>query len=179
MGQPSVARSLFRGLVAGVAGTAAMTAAQLVAAKLRGQDGGTPVPESWEDAPAPAQVAKKGAAALGEGDRIRREHVPALTNAMHWAYGVGWGAVYGLAARRARPTPVAGAAALGGGIWAAQYAGARAARDLAAAVGAAAAGARARPLLPRGLCRRRRRCLRRAHLTRSHTNQPSAVFATK
>lgn len=122
MGQPSVARSLFRGLVAGVAGTAAMTAAQLVAAKLRGQDGGTPVPESWEDAPAPAQVAKKGAAALGEGDRIRTEHVPALTNAMHWAYGVGWGAVYGLAARRARPTPVAGAAALGGGIWAAQYA---------------------------------------------------------
>jgi hypothetical protein len=43
-----------RGLAAGVAGTALMTAYQLGVRKARGQRLDTPVPRTWADAPAPA-----------------------------------------------------------------------------------------------------------------------------
>ena len=55
--------SVGKGLLAGVAGTAAMTAWQEIAAKLRSSDvesGGPPAGDRdpWETAPAPAKVAK-------------------------------------------------------------------------------------------------------------------------
>ncbi|MFL5962348.1 MAG: hypothetical protein ACJ757_05580 [Gaiellaceae bacterium] len=115
-------RSLFRGVIAGVAGTGAMTAYQLAVAKLQGRPLSTPVPHRWADAPAPAQVAKKIADALGQGTRLTREDVPLLTNAMHWLYGSSWGALYGVAAGKARPDPVAGGLALGGAVWGTGYA---------------------------------------------------------
>jgi hypothetical protein len=114
--------ALFRGLVAGVAGTGVMTAYQLAVAKLQGKPLATPVPHRWADAPAPAQVAKKAADAIGQGGRFTREDVPLLTNAMHWLYGVGWGTFYGVAAGAAKPDPVAGGLALGTGVWGASYA---------------------------------------------------------
>jgi hypothetical protein len=115
-------KSLLSGLVAGVAGTAAMTAYQLAVAKAQGKPLQTPVPHRWADAPPPAQVAKKAAEALGQGRRFTREDVPLLTNVMHWLYGVSWGAFYGAAAGRNLPDPVAGGIAFGTGVWASSYA---------------------------------------------------------
>jgi hypothetical protein len=116
-----VAKSLGLGLVAGVAGTGAMTAYQLGVAKLRGQPLETPVPHRWSDAPAPAQVAKRIAEAIGQGRRLTRDDVPRLTNGMHWLYGVGWGTLYGLVAGLRGANPVAGGLAFGTGVWAASY----------------------------------------------------------
>jgi hypothetical protein len=107
-------RSLARGVVAGAAGTAAMTAYQLAVARAQGKPLGTPVPHRWADAPAPAQLAKKAADAVGQGRRFTREDVPRLTNAMHWLYGITWGVAYA-----ARPTP---GPAFGAGVWATSYA---------------------------------------------------------
>ncbi len=115
-------RSVGLGVVAGIAGTGVMTAYQLGVAKLRGQPFGTEVPHKWADAPAPAQVAKKAADALGEGSRFTREDVPLLTNVMHWLYGVGWGTFYGAAAGGRGVDPVAGGVAFGTGVWGASYA---------------------------------------------------------
>jgi hypothetical protein len=114
--------ALLRGLIAGAAGTGAMTAYQLAVAKLQGKPLSTPVPHRWADAPAPAQVAKKLADLVGEGRRLTREDVPLLTNAMHWFYGVGWGGAYGLAVGRSAPDPLIAGPALGAGVWTASYA---------------------------------------------------------
>jgi hypothetical protein len=114
--------ALTKGLLAGIAGTAAMTAVQLAVTKAQGKPLATPVPESWADAPPPAQVAKKGAMAAGAGHVVTRKQVPLLTNAMHWLYGTAWGPVYGLVAKQTRPDPVRGGAALGAGVWGAAYA---------------------------------------------------------
>jgi hypothetical protein len=113
-------RSLARGLAAGVAGTAAMTAYQLAVAKAQGKPMETPVPHRWADAPAPAQVAKKLADALGHGRRFTREDVPLLANAMHWLYGIGWGVAFGIAVDGEHP--VAEGVAFGTAVWAASYA---------------------------------------------------------
>ena len=114
--------SLLKGVVAGIAGTGVMTAYQLGVAKLRGQPLSTEVPHKWADAPAPAQVAKRAAHAVGQGARLTREDVPLLTNAMHWLYGIGWGTFYGLGAGQTRPDPVKGGLAFGTGVWGAAYA---------------------------------------------------------
>jgi hypothetical protein len=115
-------RTLLRGIVAGLVGTAAMTLAQLGAARLRGEHAGTSVPSSWSEAPAPAQVAKRAADAIGEGGRLTRNDVPRLTNAMHWTYGTGLGVLYAVAARALRPSPLAGGLWFGVGVWSAAYA---------------------------------------------------------
>jgi hypothetical protein len=114
--------SLIKGIIAGVAGTGVMTAYQMGVAKLRGRPVGTDVPHRWADAPAPAQVAKKAADAVGQGSRFTPEDVPLLTNAMHWLYGIGWGTFYGLGAGHTRADPVAGGLAFGTGVWGAAYA---------------------------------------------------------
>jgi hypothetical protein len=114
--------SLLKGVIAGIAGTGVMTAYQMGVAKLRGRPLRTDVPHKWAEAPAPAQVAKKAADAVGQGSHVTREDVPLLTNAMHWLYGIGWGMFYGLGAGRTRPDPVAGGLAFGTGVWGAAYA---------------------------------------------------------
>jgi hypothetical protein len=95
------------GLVAGLVGTGFMTAWQELVAKLRSSSGNggseprAPSEDPWEEASAPAKVAKR----IGEGvfqKQVSPELIPLLTNAMHWGYGTGWGAVYGLAAGSAR-----------------------------------------------------------------------------
>jgi uncharacterized membrane protein YagU involved in acid resistance len=114
-------KPLLRGLVAGVAGTGVMTAYQVAVARLQDKPISTPVPERWEDAPAPAQAAKKLADALGQGRRLTRQDVPLLTNVMHWLYGIGWAAVYSLTAARRAPAPVLAGVELGTGVWTASY----------------------------------------------------------
>src|SRR5437868_3374047 len=87
-------RRVIAGRLEGAAGTATMTVYQLATRKVRGEPLGTPVPERWEDAPAPAQVAKRLAELTGQ--RITKEQVPWVTQAMHWAYGISWGPAYAL-----------------------------------------------------------------------------------
>jgi hypothetical protein len=75
-----------RGLLAGAAGTTAMTAVQLAYLKAKGQEPST----------TPAQVGKR----LIEG--VLQREVPEsrmglLNNAMHFLYGTSWAAIYGLA----------------------------------------------------------------------------------
>jgi hypothetical protein len=122
MSTGALLRALGRGAAAGVAGTVAMTAVQLGVRWARGQSLGTPVPDTWAEAPAPAQVAKRVADAVGQGRRITKQQVPLATNVMHWLYGVGWGVAFGLAARSARPSPLVGGAVFGAGVWASSYA---------------------------------------------------------
>jgi hypothetical protein len=118
----TLTRTIGRGVLAGLAGTAAMTAYQLAVAKARGKPLVTPVPHRWADAPAPAQVAKKAADRLGVGRRVTRDDVPLLTNVMHWLYGTSWGLAYALAAYMAEPEPLEGGMLFGAGVWASSYA---------------------------------------------------------
>jgi hypothetical protein len=107
------------GLAAGACGTAAMTAVQLAEQRLRGTGGGHP--RRWEEAPAPAQVAER----VSEGVFQRRlplERAPFLANAVHWAYGIGWGAAFGIMDRSLRPALPLAAAGFGTGVWASSYA---------------------------------------------------------
>jgi hypothetical protein len=112
---------LLRGVVAGFAGTGAMTAYQLAVAKLQGKPLSTQVPQRWADAPAPAQVAKKIADAVGQGRRFTREDAPLLADVMHWLTGVGWGTVYGAAVGRSAPDPLVAGVEFGTGVWTASY----------------------------------------------------------
>ena len=113
--------ALWRGLVTGVAGTIAMDA--LWYWRYR-KDGGTAgplawefqAPDSWESAPAPAQVGRR----LAEGSLGRplpRGAIGPTTVIMHWGYGSGWGAVFGLVADQpsVAPSPGAHCSAAGSG----------------------------------------------------------------
>jgi hypothetical protein len=75
-----------RGLTAGVAGTAAMTAAQSAFYKAQG----------YEPSTTPAEVAKRIIRGVFHR-RVDEQKTQALNNAMHWTYGTSWGVVYGLA----------------------------------------------------------------------------------
>ena len=79
-----------RGLAAGLAGTAALTISSTIEQKLRGRPAST----------APADAAAK---VLGihsfPSDRAKN----AFSNAVHWSYGTGWGAVRALLGRRLSP----------------------------------------------------------------------------
>jgi hypothetical protein len=104
-----------------------MTGLQLAIRKARGERIDTPVPEKWADAPAPAQLAKKAAKAVGLGRRVKKRQVPLITNLMHWGYGLWWGAVYGVAVHTLSedpqaPSPLRDGPLLGAGLWAAAYA---------------------------------------------------------
>jgi hypothetical protein len=112
--------ALARGLVAGVAGTAAMTAYQLAIAKLRGRPLRTQVPRRWADAPAPAQVGKRVADGLGR--RVTLQDVPRLTTVVHWSTGIVWGAAYGLVEGTLEAPPVVAGLGYGTGVWASAYA---------------------------------------------------------
>lgn len=115
------------GVAAGVLGTGLMTAWQELAARLRSAasddepESDQPLRDPWDDASPPAQVAKR----ISEGvfhKPVSSERIPLLTNAMHWGYGTGWGAVYGVAAGGARDAPaLATGAAFGTVVWLMSY----------------------------------------------------------
>ncbi|HWG56683.1 MAG TPA: hypothetical protein VNT58_09215 [Gaiellaceae bacterium] len=115
-------RALAVGLAAGAAGTALMTAWQEVAQRARrggdADDGATD--PAWEDAPAPAQVARRLLAPL----RIDPPPtwIQPLTHAMHWGYGTAWGVGYAVAAGGSRSDALRRGLALGTAVWAASYA---------------------------------------------------------
>jgi hypothetical protein len=86
-----------------------------------GGGGATSEAERWQQAPAPAQVAKR----ILEGvfdTGVAADRIPLLTNAMHWLYGTVAGSVYGVVQGTIRANPVAHGLVFGGAVWGFSYA---------------------------------------------------------
>lgn len=117
--------ALGAGLLAGAAGTVAMTAAQEAAGWIRsGQSStlaGLRQPRTWAEAPAPAEIGRRVLQGVFDR-RVTKKQVPLLTNALHWAYGIGLGGAYGLAQGTFRLHPLAHGALFGTAAWGLQYA---------------------------------------------------------
>lgn len=77
-----VAGAFGRGLLAGAAGTAAMTASSAIETKARGRHASS----------APAEAVESAFGVKPADERSRRR----LSTAVHWLYGTGWGGVRGL-----------------------------------------------------------------------------------
>jgi hypothetical protein len=76
--------------------------------------------QTWEDAPAPAQVGRR----LVDGVFQRQlpdRRAALVNNITHWAYGILAGAPYGILAGSLRRPRVAYGAAFGAGVWATSY----------------------------------------------------------
>lgn len=120
-----------RGVAAGMIGTAVMTAWQEISIKLVSSDqdaGNGTLAESpgqqptdlWERASAPAKVARR----VLEGvfnQEVAPERIGLLTNAMHWGYGTGWGAVYGLIQGTSPGPALRRGVLFGTAVWAMSY----------------------------------------------------------
>ena len=118
--------AVVRGLVAGVAGTAAMDA--LLYARYRrdhGKEGFEPWEfssdvDSWEKAPAPAQVGKRLVEGLFERELPPRR-ARLVNNVTHWAYGILGGVQYGIVAGSLRTPRIRYGLPFGASVWAAGY----------------------------------------------------------
>jgi hypothetical protein len=112
-----------RGALAGAFGTAAMTAWQALASTLQSsgeEESQVGSQNPWEQAPAPAKVAKR----IGEGifqKDVSPDLIPLLSNAMHWAYGTSWGLPYGLSVAGRPGSALRRGATLGVAVWASSY----------------------------------------------------------
>lgn len=99
----TVASAIGRGLVAGFAGTAAMTISSTLEAKLRGR-----APSS-----APARATAKVLGIKEFEDDLAKARFSDLS---HWGYGTGWGVVRGLLGA-AGVSPKVATAAHGAAVW--------------------------------------------------------------
>jgi hypothetical protein len=76
--------------------------------------------DDWSKAGAPAQVGKRLFEGFFQRDLSPRK--AALTNnVMHWAYGLGWGATYGLVAGTLCPPPLRSGLLFGSVVWTSDY----------------------------------------------------------
>jgi hypothetical protein len=98
-----LATAIGEGLLAGFAGTAAMTVSSTVEARLRGRPFST----------APARATAKVLGITGFEDDIARARFSDLS---HWAYGTAWGVVRGLLGATGMPAGKA-TAAHGAAVW--------------------------------------------------------------
>ncbi len=99
----TLAQDIGKGLIAGLAGTAAMTVSSTLEAKIRGR----------QPSQAPAKAAEK---VLGIGCFENPAAENRFSNLVHWGYGTGWGAVRGLLDAIGLP-PKAATAAHGAAVW--------------------------------------------------------------
>ncbi len=115
-----------RGLLAGAVGTLAM---DLVWYRRYRKGGGTDGfldwefsagTKSYEDAGAPAQVGKRVVEGLFDTE-LPPESAAHMNNAVHWATGLGWGALYSLGVGSTRSAHPAFGTALGPAAWATSY----------------------------------------------------------
>ncbi|MFN2628388.1 MAG: hypothetical protein ABR569_07105 [Gaiellaceae bacterium] len=120
MAEPSPLGAVARGLAAGATATAVMSGYQLLVAKLRGQSD-SPQPQSWEEAPAPAQIGQRVLTGVFQ-KQVGLAQAQRLANAMHWAYGSAWGGIYGLFQGTTCAAPLRAGAAFGAGVWGMSYA---------------------------------------------------------
>jgi hypothetical protein len=118
--------AILRGLVSGAVGTAAMDMVWY----MRYRRGGGKEKfldwelslqlSSWDNAPAPALIGKRMVEGF-TGKALPPERAALTNNFMHWAYGLGWGTVYGiLAGSLVRPS-VAFGVPFGATVWATDY----------------------------------------------------------
>jgi hypothetical protein len=105
-GPRRLAAALGRGLLAGAAGTAAMTASSTFEQRRRGREPST--------APGDAAMKVLGIEGFCDDGAKRR-----FSNAVHWAYGTGWGVPRGVL-DAAGLGPAAATAAHGGALWASE-----------------------------------------------------------
>jgi uncharacterized membrane protein YagU involved in acid resistance len=111
------------GLAAGAAATAVLTASQEAVSRARGKSQlkqQSKEPRTWAEAPPPAKVAKR----VSEGvfsRRLTKKQAPVAAAALHWAYGTGLGALYGLVQAKARPHKAVHGVAFGTAVWAWAY----------------------------------------------------------
>lgn len=115
-------KPVLRSAVAGVVGTLAMDAVWY--ARYRRGGGDAPFSEweftrnlqSWDDAPAPGKMGRKLIETLTRRP-MGVEHAAAISNLVHWSYGVVWTVAYGtLGSRPLWSGPLFGAA-----VWASDY----------------------------------------------------------
>ena len=99
----TVAGSIGKGLVAGFAGTAAMTISSTIEARLRGR-----TPSS-----APARATAKVLGIASFEDSVAQARFNDLS---HWGYGTGWGVIRGLLDAAGLP-PGKATAAHGAAVW--------------------------------------------------------------
>jgi hypothetical protein len=99
----TLASSIGKGLVAGFAGTAAMTVSSTLEAKLRGR----------EPSSAPARATTKVLGIASFEDDVAESRFNDLS---HWGYGTGWGVLRGLLAATGMSARAA-TAAHGAAIW--------------------------------------------------------------
>lgn len=118
--------AVLRGVVAGAAGTLAMDLVQFV----RYRSGGGDQPfgrfelqgvESWDQAPAPAQVGRRVVEGLFQR-QLHASQANLVNNVVHWSYGLGWGALFGLGAGSARRPRVRWGPLLGTVVFLGDYA---------------------------------------------------------
>jgi uncharacterized membrane protein YagU involved in acid resistance len=98
----TLATTIGKGLVAGVAGTAAMTLSSTLEARLRGREFST----------APAKAAQK---LLGIKEFTTPAAEARFSNLVHWGYGTGWGVARAVLGRLLGPK--AADAAHFGAVW--------------------------------------------------------------
>ncbi len=121
----SVLGSAARGVAAAGPGTLAMDASLYRRYRRDGGDTAFPAWESsegiasWEDAPAPALVAKRLLEGV-LGHELSSRHVRLLNNVTHWGFGLGAGAAYGLLGARRTPKVWVGLP-YGAAVWAVGY----------------------------------------------------------
>ena len=117
---------VLRGAVAGSIATLAMDF--LWYARDRREGGGGSFREweitrevrDWSDAPAPGQMGRKMIETV-TGRDVPVERAAALSNAMHWAYGLSWTVAYGALIGTRRRRPVWHGPAFGAAVWCSDY----------------------------------------------------------
>lgn len=118
--------AVVRGAIAGAAGTAAMDTAQYLLYRRGG--GSQPFPawetseglSTWEDAPAPAQVARRIVEGLTQHE-LKPGTARLANNTTHWATGIAWGAAYGVLAGSTPKRRVCLGLVWGATVWASSY----------------------------------------------------------
>jgi uncharacterized membrane protein YagU involved in acid resistance len=115
-----------RGIVAGVVGTAFMTAWQEIVAHFRRHSMPKVMRESenadpWEKAPAPAQVGRLFVKGVLKRD-VPPARIPLFTNAVHWMFGTMMGGAYGLLHGALRRRAALDGPVFGLSVWAQSYA---------------------------------------------------------
>jgi hypothetical protein len=120
------ARELLRGTLAAVVGTAAMDALWFYRYKRGG--GQSPLLawefsvglDNWDNASAPGKLGKRLFEAVFRRELSPR-WAPLTNNVMHWGYGLGWGAVYGMIAGSTATPRALWGLPFGAAVWGASY----------------------------------------------------------
>lgn len=106
--QDSLLASAVKGAIAGMAGTALVSAGLMVGPKLLERRGA--LPEGASEAEQPTEKLAENIAGATLDTDLEGSTKTAAGQAIHWGYGTLWGAVYGVAQRELQlPAPVAGA----------------------------------------------------------------------